>query len=158
MGYTRRQFCEGAFEELGLASYDYDISTNHYTSAMRHLDSLMAEWNAKGLRLSYPIPSTPGGGSLDDETNVPDRAWTAIITNLALRVAPMFGKQVQAETKVMAKQAWNTLVAISTIPLEIQMKQLPAGAGNKPWRYDRVFTDRPTEPLEAGPDSELEFY
>jgi hypothetical protein len=54
MGYTKRQFISAAFEEIGLASYVFDLQPEQLQSALRRLDAMMADWNAKGIRLGYP--------------------------------------------------------------------------------------------------------
>lgn len=157
MGYTHRDFINGALEEIGLASYAYDATAEELTGAMRRLDGMMAEWNAKGIRIGYPIPSGPATGSLTDETAVPDSAWEAVVLNLAARLAPSYGKQVMAATNAGAKRAFNTLLNLHSAPAEMQLPAMPAGAGNKPWRYDGTYLPDPRDRLTAGPDSLLEF-
>jgi hypothetical protein len=158
MGYTRRDFVNGALEEIGLATYAYDVTAEELNSAMRRLDAMMAEWNAKGIRIGYPLPSGPGTGSLDDQTECPDSAWEAVICNLAIRIAPAYGKQVMIETKTSAKRAYNTLLNLHTAPIEMQLPQMPAGAGNKTWVWNGdPFTNRPEDRLSVGNDSLLEF-
>ena len=159
MSYTKRQFVEAAFEEIGLAAYTFDLSPQQIEAAMRRLDAMMAEWNAKGIRLSYPLPSSPQDSDLDAETTVPDSANEAIITNLGIRIAPSYGKQVMNETKVAAKMAYNTLLARATMPMEQQFPAaMPSGAGNKPWRvYDDPFLRPPYFPVDSGPEGPLEY-
>jgi len=101
MGYTKRQFISAAFEEIGLASYVFDLQPEQLESALRRLDAMMADWNAKGIRLGYPLPSSPQDSTLDEETLVPDSAYEAIICSLGIRLAPSFGKQVMIETKLL---------------------------------------------------------
>mgnify|MGYP003525752305 CR=1 FL=1 len=55
MGWTKRQFVTQAFEEIGLAAYVFDLTPEQLQSALRRLDSMMASWNAKGIRLGYQI-------------------------------------------------------------------------------------------------------
>jgi len=158
MGYSKRQFVEGAYEELGIASYAFDLSPEDLESAMRRLDAMMAEWNAKGIRLSYPIPGSPDDNDLDEPSQVPDSAYEAIITNLGIRIAPSIGKTVPVETKTTAKAAYNTLLARACFPPEMQFPHTtPAGAGNKPRRTGGTFLPTPTDPLDAGTDSALTF-
>ena len=109
MGYKKRQFISAAFEEIGLASYVFDLQPEQLDSALRRLDAMIADWNAKGIRLGYPLPSSPQDSDLDEETNVPDSAYEAIICSLAIRLAPSYGKQVMAETKTTAKHVWFLL-------------------------------------------------
>lgn len=158
MTWTKRQFVNAALEEIGIVSYEFDVEPAQLQSALRRLDTMMATWNAIGLRLRYPIPSSPEQSSLDTETNVPDSANEAIITNLAVRLAPQYGKVVSADTKTTARMGYNILLQRAAIPPEQQFPStLPRGAGNKPWRYDEPFMPEPEDPIEVGPDGNLEF-
>lgn len=159
MGWTKRQFIEQAFDEIGLASYVFDLGPEQMQSALRRLDMMMAAWNALGLRLAYPLPSNPQDSDLDEETNVPDSANQAIYTNLAIKLAPSYGKQVMPETKVSAKEAYNTLLSRAAMPMEQQMPgTMPSGAGNKSWRnYDDPFLQRPVDPVLAGQDGPIDY-
>ncbi len=160
MGYTKQQFISAAFEEIGLASYVFDLQPEQLESALRRLDAMMADWNAKGIRLGYPLPSSPQDSTLSEETLVPDSAYEAIICSLAIRLAPSFGKTVMIETKTTAKQGYDILLQRATFPLEKQLPATtPAGAGNKPWRvYDNPYVRPPYFPVDAGPDGPLEYY
>jgi len=159
MGYSKRQFVAAAFEEIGLASYVFDLQPEQLQSALRRLDAMIAEWNAKGIRLGYPIPGSPQFSDLDEPSEVPDSANEAIITNLALKVAPGFGRTPMADTKITAKAAYNTLLSRAAMPMEQQFPNtLPAGAGNKPWRmYDNPFLGPEVDPVDAGPDGPIQF-
>lgn len=159
MGYSKRQFITAALEEIGLASYVFDLQPEQLDTARRRLDAMMADWNGKGIRLGYPIPSSPQDGSIDEETNVPDSAYEAIICSLGIRLAPSYGKQVMVETKIVAKQGYDILLQRATYPLEQQLPgTMPAGAGNKPWRYDNPYVRSPYHPVDAGPDGPIEYY
>lgn len=159
MGYSKRQFVSAAFEEIGLASYAFDLQPQQFESALRRLDAMMASWNALGIRLGYPLPSSPQFSDIDAESEVPDSANEAIITNLAVKIAPGYGKQVMPDTKATAKETYNTLLSRAAAPLEQQLPgTMPSGAGNKPWRvYDDPFLRPPVDPVLAGQDGPIEF-
>jgi hypothetical protein len=159
MGYSKRQFVSAAFEEIGLASYAFDLQPQQFESALRRLDAMMASWNALGIRLGYPLPSSPQFSDLDAESEVPDSANEAIITNLAVKIAPGYGKQVMPDTKATAKETYNTLLSRAAVPLEQQLPgTMPSGAGNKPWRvYDDPFLRPPVDPVLAGQDGPIQF-
>ena len=160
MGYSKRQFVAAAFEEIGLASYAFDLQPQQFESALRRLDAQMASWNALGIRLGYPLPSSPQFSDLDAQSEVPDSANEAIITNLAIKLAPGYGKQVMPETKATAKETYNTLLSRAAVPMEQQLPStMPSGAGNKPWRvYDDPFLRPPVDPVLAGQDGPIQFY
>lgn len=159
MGYSKRQFVAAAFEEIGLASYAFDLQPQQFESALRRLDAMMASWNALGIRLGYPLPSSPQFSDLDAPSEVPDSANEAIITNLAVKIAPGYGKQVMPDTKATAKETYNTLLSRAAVPMEQQLPgTMPSGAGNKPWRvYDDPFLRPPVDPVLAGQDGPIQF-
>ena len=153
---TKRQFVNQAFEEIGLASYVYDLTPEQLNSAVTKLDSMMATWNAKGIRLGYPLVSNPDQSDIESDTFVPDSAFEAITTNLAIRLAPSYGKTVSQDTKAIAKDAFNTLLSRAAVPPEMQLPDaMSLGAGNR--LYDNPFTPPPVDPLTAGPDSVITF-
>ena len=159
MSWTKRQFVEAALEEIGMASYVFDMTSQELQSSCRRLDAMMADWNSKGLRLSYPLPGSPEDTDLDTETAVPDMANEAIITNLAIRLSASYGKQLMPQTAGVARRAYANLLSRFACPPEQQLPStMPSGAGNKPWRWDDPFLEEPLDPVDVGPDSELEFY
>ncbi len=111
MSYTKRQFIQAAYRKIGLAAYVFDITPDEMDAAIEDLDTMMATWNGKGIRLAYPLPGSPDYAGLDEITSVPDSANEAVITNLALRLAPAYGKQVAVEVKASARQGYEVLLA-----------------------------------------------
>lgn len=159
MSWTKRQFIEAAFEEIGYAAYTYDLQPQQLETALNRLDAMVATWNTIGIRLGYPLPSEPGAAGLDEVTDVPDSANEAIYSNLAIRIAPTVGKAVSAETKRTANTSYKALLTLHTRPPEKQLPAgVPLGAGNKPWRNggQREFTPEPEEQITTGGDGALE--
>ena len=157
MSWTKLQFVQQAFRKAGLAAYVFDLTPDQLDSAMHDLDAMMATWNAKGIRLGYPVPTSPENATLGQETNVPDSANEAIYLNLAIRIAPDFGKMIPPEVKVSAKLAYDALLSRAAMPDEMQLPSMPSGAGNKSWRTDNPFLTAPVDPLLAGQDSAIDF-
>jgi hypothetical protein len=131
MSYTKRDLVTAALAEIGLSSYAFDLSTDQLNHALIRLDAMMAEWNARGVRLGYSVPADAISSSLQDDSGLPDSAWTAAITNLAIQIAPSYGKTVSNQTLTVARQAWNTLLSRAAVPPEMKLGMVPAGAGNK---------------------------
>lgn len=161
MGWTKRQFVEQAFEEIGLAAYVYDLTPEQLQSALRRLDAMMAGWNVNGIRVGWPMPSTPDASDLDVDTKVADVANEAIYLNLGVRLAPSFGKTLSPDTKADADAAYSNLLNQTAAPTpERQLPNtLPRGAGTKPWRSfnSNQFVRTPDDPLQAGEDNEINF-
>jgi len=156
MSYTKRQFVTAAFEEVGLASYAFDLPPEQLDSALRKLDAMMATWNGLGIRLSYPIPGSPENSNIDAETTVPDSANEAIIFNLAVRLASSIGKTASIDTRIAAKRAYDVLLARAATPLEMSLPDdLPAGSGSKPWRRGQQYIYKTDPGLAIGNDGYL---
>lgn len=157
MGWTKRQLVVQAFEELGLGAYIFDLEPEQLQSALRRLDSMMGVWDGKGIRLGYPI-SSPEESDLDDNSNLPDAATETVFLNLALRLAPSFGKTPSADTKAAAKEGYGVLLAKAAMPPEMQLPgTMPAGAGNKTRGIVNPFMPEPSDPLKTGSDGVLDF-
>lgn len=159
MGWSKLDLIKQAFEQIGLASYVFDLAPEQLQSALRALDMMMAAWNARGVRLGYPIPSAALGSNLGDDSGLPDSAYEAVVANLGVRLASTVGKPVSMELKTFAKQAYDTLLSIAAMPPAMQFPNtLPIGAGAKPWRdTNRVFVDPPKDEIDAGTDGVLAF-
>ena len=142
MSWTKRQIIEQAFEEIGLASYIFDMTADQFQSALRRLDLMVSSWLAKNIRISFPVPTSPQNSEIDQEIDTPIQVNEALILNLAVRLAPAYGKALAPETKIQAKLLYDQLLVEAAAPIEQQyVKTLPLGAGYK--RTERVFVDYP---------------
>jgi len=161
MGWTKRQFIEQAFEEIGLAAYVFDLTPEQLQSALRRLDAMMAGWNANGIRIGWPMATQPDDASLDTDPKAPDVANEAIYLNLAIRLAPGFGKTISTETKADADAAYSNLLNQTSAPTPERQypNTLPRGQGSKPWRSrnSNPFLPNPDTPLQAGEDDYIDF-
>ena len=159
MGWTKRQFVSKAFSKIGFASYTYDLNPEQLQGALADLDSMIATWQEKNIELGYPFATDPDNADLDTLTNVPLEANEAIYTNLAIRLAPDVGKMIPPEINRAAKAAYQVLLSKAAMPDEMQLTDLPSGAGNKSWRIggDPFLEQRSTDPIQNGDNGQLEF-
>lgn len=159
MGWTKQQLVQEAFAEIAMAGYTFDLNPEEMETGLRRLDTMLATWNGKGIRLGYPLPSSPDTSSLDQDSNLPDMAIEAVYLSLAISMAPGFGKMVTQDTRIRAKQAYDSLIARAAMPPEQQFRSgLPRGAGGKSWRGARSpFLPGPTDPIAAGGDGPIDF-
>lgn len=135
MGWTKQQLIEEAFGELALAGHTFDLDADTLESALKRLDTMMAEWDALGIDLGYALPSSPEDSDIGDDAGIPNSACTTVWTNVAVRIAGSHGKTLTAETKTIAKSGYDRLLGAAVAPSAQQASGLPLnGAGNKPWR------------------------
>lgn len=128
-GYTKQQFVEAALNEIGISG---DLQQADLINGCNRLDAMMAEWDASGIHVGYPI-STPAATNPAEETSVYPYAVDAVTLNLAIRLAPSFGRTPMPETKASAKSAKDVVILRMTSPATMTMPNtMPSGAGNKP--------------------------
>jgi hypothetical protein len=159
VSWTKQQIVEEAFGELALHGFVVDLDPDTLQSGLRRLDTMMAMWDGKGIRLGYPLPSSPDDSNLDDDSNLPDMAVEPVYLNLAVRLSAGYGKQVSPTTSATAKEGYDMLMARAAMPPEVNFpRSMPAGAGNLPWRRNyNPFLIPPDEPINAGPDGGIDF-
>lgn len=142
MSWTKRQIIEQAFEEIGLASYVFDLTADQLESALRRLDLMVASWQAKNIQIGYPLPASPQNSDIDEQIQTSLNNNEALVLNLAVRLAPAYGKSVSPDTKIAAKSLYDQLLMEAAMPYEMQFpRTMPLGAGYK--RTDQVFVNVP---------------
>lgn len=156
MGWSKRDFIIKAFGELGLASYIFNLTPAQFQDAANRLDAMMAQWNATGIRIGYPISSSPTDYDLDEPTQTQDAACKAIYTNLAIDLAPSYGRTLSPNTMINAKKALDALESFLSMPQPMQMSVIPRGAGNRYRRnYDNFIQPQP-QGVTTGLDGPLD--
>ena len=157
MAYTKRQIVDAAFAELALAGYVFDITPEEQLSAVGRLDMMMALWGKIGQRLGYAGTANPESSDPDQDSGLPDWAIEAAVLNLAVRLAPGFGKSLSRATVGLANEAKNYVFAqCASIPQMQPMGNLPIGAGFKNRWRPAPFANQPADRLTTGRDGLLE--
>ncbi len=147
MAWTKLDVIKEAYAEIGKSDYDFDLSPDALQSGLRRLDAMMASWGGSfGIRIGYS--GGDGFGEIGVDTAVPDWAYDALYLNLAIRLAPSFGKTVSPETRTNAKMAFDGVMA-RTVPVATRnIGGGYAGSGG----YRRSNLPQPAEPLTSGRD------
>lgn len=139
MSWTKRQLIAEAFSELGLQGYEFDISPEEQLTALRRLDSMMATWEEDGIRLGYMLPATPQEADPDNDSGIPDTAAETVYLQLAIRIGPSFGKQLNAITRKTATEGYARLLRRASVIPQMSRARVQAGAGNRRYGLGRVF-------------------
>ena len=158
MGYTKRDFVLAALTEIGIASSSFQIMPDELTSAVNRLDAMMAEWDASGIHLGYPL-ATPTTTDVNAETSVYPYAVEAVTLNLAVRLAPQYGREVMPSTMASAKAAKSTVIMRMTAPPNMSMPvTMPLGNGAKPWlNTGNPFVAEEDEEITVAREGDLTF-
>lgn len=158
MTWTKRQIVMESLAEIGLASYDFDVAPDELQRALRRLDALAASWTKSGIRLGYPLPTSPQDADLDENTEVPDDAVQPLMYELAVQLAPGYGKEASRTTQLKAAENYRSLLSKATQPPKRQLDQsIPLGAGHKTYYRRGLRVPVIEETIDAGPDTGLDF-
>lgn len=142
MGWSKQNLIDKAYEQIGLASYVFDISPEMYQSALMSLDSMIATWSIQGVRPGpYPLPTKPENSNLADDSNLPDWANQAVFMKLGILLASERNKPLTPQLLSNADIAYNAML---TQLSKDNVMQFPpgtlAGAGNRRWgATGRIF-------------------
>lgn len=156
--WTKRDLIREAFAELALAGYEFDIAPDEEQTALRRLDGMMATWEARGVRVGYVFPTTPEAADPDTESGIPDGAAETVAINLAVRLAPGFGKTLHPATLATARDGFDALLWAAARPVPTQLPgTMPLGAGNGPrLGLPTYFPTPDTSPLREGAGQSLD--
>lgn len=155
---TKKSLIDRAFSNIGIASYTFDISPDEYQDALTRLDDMMAEWDGIGIRLGYVLPANEVPSDPADESGVADYTITAISSNLAIRIAPMFGKTVSPDVYKMAAKGYDNMLISTFSPVPMKYPNtMPLGQGYKSrYLYNRFYHDNDVDAIKLENDGNLE--
>lgn len=147
--HTKKQIIEKAFRMLGMGSA-FNIGPAEMQDALDDLDTMMAAWAGVGLDLGYALPTNPSESSTADNSGLPDDANEPVILNLAMKLAPGYGKTPMPGMGAQARSGYLALLRRAVRPPQQQMQgNVPLGAGNRPWRAHTQFTPLPESVFDA---------
>jgi len=121
--YTKREIINASLEEIGLSPDELDITSAENQRVGRNLEALVKQWLLNGVEINYNFASDIHNPDLSEATELSHYALQALSLNLAIRIAPSFGKQILPDTKENAVVAYNIL-ANRSVSLEFQVKCL----------------------------------
>ena len=128
-GRPKRDIIELAFDDCGMAGYEFDRTPEEQGMALRKLNAMMAEWPWSNL--GYAQPSY-GAGQVEGPSGIPDFAISAVAQYLALRIAPGMGASISSETRASMAHSRATLFGqIATIPDMALPGNTPRGQGER---------------------------
>tara|TARA_R110000851_G_scaffold258718_1_gene411196 strand:+ start:1472 stop:1903 length:432 start_codon:yes stop_codon:yes gene_type:complete len=133
MSYTKRKIINQAMTEIGLGSYNFDAQPEDLQDALFKLNVMLAEWTVYG---AVTGALTPFVDDLDVDSLIPMTDVQAVVSGLAVSIAPSFGKQVSPSTTMSAFNGRRAIIKRNAIVLgkRSDSAAVPAGAGHK---YDR---------------------
>lgn len=130
---TRASILSRAFGRIGIGQYEFDIEPDERAMARAELTAMLEEWGQNGVALGYVEPAEADNDAVDIQT--PSWASGAIWNNLALRLAPEFGKTPSPQLTREARNGYNLAVGKTMdIPRQSSPGTTIRGAGDRFYR------------------------
>lgn len=149
---TKQEIIDHALELLAIASYEFELSANERQSCLNFLDRMMAEWDSRGIRVGYALSGNGQSSSTADQSGLSDWAITPVAANLAMRVAPMFGKAISNDVANIAKTGLESIeLTTYSPPPMIYPPTAPRGQG---WPYQFGWWNRYYHNYDNGIDAQ----
>ena len=138
-GRPKRDIIELAFDDCGLAGYEFDRTPEEQTMALRKLNGLMLDWPWNLLGYNQP---DYGVGLAEGASGLPDEVISGTAQYLAFRIAPGLGLTLSPELKATAARALANIEAYCATVPGIQIPRgVPMGAGNYGRRFSSGYDD-----------------
>ena len=103
---------EGALQDIAVIAQQQSPSTSDAALGLERLNSMLGDWHRRGVVTGLTPPLAAGD-------NIPEAIEDAIRLNLALRLAPPFGKATNPELVNQARETFTALNIRSSIPIGV---------------------------------------
>lgn len=135
MSKSNLQIITQALRELGLIAENESPTANQGTTGLEYLNQMMAEWTQTDHDLDFAPQDT-----LSDTCPIPDYSEAAVISNLAVLLAPPMGMPIPPIVAAKADQCLRILMrTMMRLKIkEVDLSYLPSEAW---WHSHNIQTD-----------------
>ena len=134
---TALQIVNGTAEKLGVKTAEIPLEAVDYQLILTELNDMLSEWADSGITPTFTEVSRA-----TDIVNINRDAVGAVKINLAVRMAPAFGRAVTPALANSANTSYNRLLASVVYIGEVAYPDtLPLGSGNERCVRDNRFFD-----------------
>ena len=123
-----REVIIDALEDLVVQQDEAPIEASEAQAAIRFLNDMMTMLDAQGVTLGYTVVS-----SLSDTVTIPAGALMGVKANLAIALAPKYGRQITQELALRASEGMKAMLNLADITSNSMEypSTLPIGSGNQ---------------------------
>lgn len=145
MAESAAQIITDALQELLVQASEQPIQADEMQSGIRALNRMMTEWDANGYALGFTIITNPS-----DLVTIPAGANSAVVYNLAVKLAGQFDAQLTPSLVAAATEGMRVIAKIAVkVPPSYLPDTLPIGSGNEDYLYEERFYIEPDDEIES---------
>ena len=118
---------KSALQEILVQASEAPLEPDEIQDALTYMNRFMTQIAAQGTNLGYTKVTSP-----TDPITIPDGALNGLVFELAIRLAPQFGKQVSPDLRQNAKDGRDAMRRIAVFVRSSKFPgTLPVGSGNE---------------------------
>lgn len=141
---TANAIVKGAMRLIGALPSGQDPSSNEITDGIETMNDYMLELAGTGINLGYHVCAVS-----TDETMIPDYAVAMVKSNLAVRLASEYGRQVLPSLAVFAANSMDAVLNNNIEPNTVHFPDtLPIGEDQSYYDISKYFTDQTLSDIE----------
>jgi hypothetical protein len=143
---TAEQVVSDALQEILVQADEQSIQATDMQAGIRYLNRMVNEWAARGMPLGFTNIT-----KVSDFVTVPDGALGAIVSNLAIRLAPQFDAAIPIELAAAARSGMDAVRDLTVTSSATQMPgTMPVGSGNEGFEqgFERFYPETNSETME----------
>ena len=118
MAWSKLDIIGEAFNEIGFGDYVFDTTPSQKQTALSRLDAMMASWQDDGINTGYGVEDDPSADTITGDSGISQEYVRAVFLNLAVEMAPSFGKQVMQQTIFAARKSYSRALRGGTPPVK----------------------------------------
>ena len=146
---TKGEHINAAYSKLRISGITVNPTAGDNQLGLNTLEDFIAECEGRNICLNYnfeqaPDPSTKSG--IDSQFN------EMVATNLAMRLAPNFGKGVKPDPVLMQQANYtlsNAQARTAKVNYSLRSRNSPVGSGNRLNQFETFYTLAPPAPISC---------
>ncbi len=142
---TASEIVNRACSLIGVKPAGQTISDDSMSDGIETLNDMMLELSGNGVYLQYQVCTASS-----DETRIPDYAVAMAKANLAVRLAPEYGRPIATGLAVYASESMRSVLAHLSGTIEVAYPDiLPIGEDQDDNYINKYFTDQTLTDIET---------
>lgn len=149
---TKGDIVRQAYIELRISGLTNEATPEDTQIALKKLDSMLLAWTNKGLNLSWNKSDNFVDPDPQEDSGISDADYEAIYVNLAVKLAPAFGKP-PTQLDSFARELYAGLFS-TVLPTQQNNEYMPLGSGSRRGACTPVYQES-SEPIDVENDGNI---
>ena len=149
---TKGDIAAQAFQHLRISGLTNEATPRDTQLALQTLESMLLAWTNKGLNLSWNKSDDFTNPEPQEDSGISDADYEAIYVNLAVKLAPAFGKP-PTQLDSFARELYSGLFS-TVLPTQQNNQYMPLGSGSRHGAYAPAYQEG-NEPIDVENDGNI---